>query len=413
LTTNSGVDETPSITTTADGNIWVVWSSNRDGNLEIYCKIYNESSWSPDTRLTTNSSKDEFPSVMEDKDGDIWVVWSSNRTGNFEIHYQIYNNTNKEWEPCGQLTSDPGLDWDPSIMQAQDGKIWIVWVKGEDLFYKVVNKNMTDIVLDTPLTEEDSKTDWHPSIMQAQDGRVWIAWDSHEFGDMDIYCKIYDGDWSEERITYNSLDDSMPAILQATDGTIWIAWTSNRLGDFDIYYKTDSSPEHIHDVAIISVNHDPNVSVAYQGLNINIEVVSQNQGAEPENLVVGCYANSTLIGNQTLSLSAGQLIPIDFTWNTSNVDAGKYTITANVSIIGGTDTDAADNTFIHGIITIKILGDINGDGVVDRYDFGNFAGAYGSSIGSSIYNDQCDFDRDGDIDRYDLGIFAGNYGKTI
>jgi len=81
LTTNTSKDQTPSITTTTDGNLWFVWASNRDGNFEIYHKTYDGSSWSPDTRLTYNTNKDESPSIMQDSNGDIWVAWSSNRTG--------------------------------------------------------------------------------------------------------------------------------------------------------------------------------------------------------------------------------------------------------------------------------------------------------------------------------------------
>jgi len=60
-----------------------------------------------------------------------------------------------------------------------------------------------------------------------------------------------------------------------------------------------------------------------------------------------------------------------------------------------------------------IPGDIDGDGDVDRYDFGIFAGAYGSSAGDPNYDGRCDFDSDGDVDRYDFGIFAGNYGRHV
>jgi hypothetical protein len=63
-----------------------------------------------------------------------------------------------------------------------------------------------------------------------------------------------------------------------------------------------------------------------------------------------------------------------------------------------------------GAVFRTLQGDIDGDGDVDRYDFGTFAGAYGTSPAS---NPLCDLDCDGDVDRYDFGTFAGNYGKTI
>ena len=417
LTTNpDDADITPSITT-ADGNIWVVWSSNRDENFEIYYNIYDGSSWLPDdTRLTTNSSVDEFPSVMQDTDGDIWVVWSSNRNGNFEIHYQIYDNKTKAWQSIGQLTSNStSSDRDPSIMQDQDGKVWIAWERDEDIYYKVVFKNMTVKVDDTPLTM-DSNMDLHPSIMQDQDDKVWIAWAAErlEIGNhTDIYCKIYDVVWSEERITSDNADDIMPTIMQDANGTIWIAWTSTRLSNFDIYYKTGPPPQHIHDIAIISVT--PSTTNAYQGLEISIEVAVQNQGAEPEDFQVSCYANSTLIGSQTAHLSAGQIMPINFIWNTLNVPLGTYVISANASIVsGGTDTDPADNTLFDGVIQIKVRipGDANLDGLVELDDFYIWRENFGRTQGEWPPDEYPDFDDNGFVDLWDFYVWVENIGAT-
>jgi len=412
LTTDPADDMTPAITTTADGNIWVVWSSNRDDqNYEIYNKIYNESSWSPDTRLTENASVDEFPSIMQDKNGDIWVVWSSNRTGNFEIYYKMYNYTNEEWHPEEPLISNPATDRDPSITQAQDGTIWIAWTRDNDLFYKVLLENKTEVVPDTQLTSDEDNP--HPSITQAQDGKIWIAWESNRPG-YDIYCKIfYNESWFEEKITYFSASDVMPAIMQDMNGTIWIAWTSTRLGNFDIFYKTDSLPQHTHDVAIISVTSDSNRTYYNQDSDISIEVVSQNQGLEPESIQVDCYVNSTLIGSETRHLSAGQLMPLDFMWNTFEMIPGTYTIVANVTITGQIDTDPADNTFIDGQVLVKIQGDVDGDGVVDACDLFDLGKAYGSELDDPSWNPDCDFNRDNNVDTSDLLDLSENYGKTI
>jgi hypothetical protein len=412
LTTDIGDDLNPSITTTVDGDIWVVWYSKRDGNSEIYYKIHNGTYWSPDARLTTDPNEDEFPSVMEDKDGYIWVVWSSNRTGKYTIQYQIYNGSS--WQPCGQLTSSEESDRNPSIMQAQDGKIWMVWEREEDLFYKVFFKNMTIFLPDTPLTENGgSIIDWHPSIMQAQDSRIWVAWEVRLDEQVDIYCKIYNGSWSEEKITSDPANDRMPTIIQTTDGTIWIAWTSTRDDNFDIYYKTDSQPQHPHDIAIFSVTHNPNRTYAYQDVNIYIEVVPQNQGVGSEFIQVNCYANSTLIGSKTVHLIAGQLFPLDFTWNTLNVIPGTYTIMANASIVGETDADPADNTFIDGKVNVKIPGDVDGDGVVDACDLFDLGKAYGSELGDFNWNSDCDFNIDNKVDTSDLLDLSENHGETI
>jgi len=419
LTNDLNSDKMPSITTTADENLWVVWSSNRTGNFEIYYTTYDGSSWSAFYQLTNNTNKDEGPSVMQDKDGDIWVVWSSNRTEDpGEIFCSIYNGTN--WSPTpirltSNLTTD---DWGPSITETADNSIWLTWVRDDTLYYKVFYKNFTLKVGDTSLTP-GIDIDGKPSIMQAQDGAIWIAWSSYRLATgIDIYCKIYNWSWSEEKVTYDDADDFSPAIMQTANGTIWIAWTSSRLGNFDIYYKTDSPPQHSHDIAIASVTHNPDTTEIYKGLNVSIEVVPQNQGLEPETFVVSCYANSSLlgtqdlIGSQNVSLSVGQLMPIKFMWETSNINSSIYTIIAEVSVVPS-ETDIADNIFINGVVSVRIPGDGDFNEIVDMYDFYIWRDYFGaSSWPSSVNPDYDPITSPGYIDMYDFYIWTEHFGET-
>ncbi|MCK4424910.1 exo-alpha-sialidase, partial [Candidatus Bathyarchaeota archaeon] len=90
LTTCSEFDGLPDIVQTSDGAIWVFWSRNEAENYNIFYTIsFDEgTSWSPETRLTANSGANTGVSVLQALDGSIWVVWSSDRTGNYEIFYK-------------------------------------------------------------------------------------------------------------------------------------------------------------------------------------------------------------------------------------------------------------------------------------------------------------------------------------
>jgi len=462
LTWNTETDWMPSIAQASDGKIWVAWHSYRTGNADIFYKVYDASQvhpWSPETRLTTNPDEDSQPSIMQAEDSKIWVVWSTNRTGNYDIFCKVYDGFS--WSPDDNLTTDPNVDddtiwlswstnrtgnldifyktstdngttwssdtslpnppveddWDPSIVETADGEIWFVWVRNDNIYYKTYNG--TEWSPANPLVTNPN-LDWHPSIMQASNDNIWVVWDSDRIGEQeDIYCKVYYNQtriWSlDTRLTFNNADDLMPSIIQDINGTIWIAWASWRpSGNLDIYYKTDLSPEHLHDIAIISVTHEPNVTVAYQDLNIYIEVVPQNQGMEHEFVQVNCSANSTLIDFQTVHLSVGQLMPITFAWNTLNAIPGIYTITANASIIGENDTDIADNTFINGNVHVKIPGDVNGDGTVDIFDIGSISAHWYPSlpVGPLGYGREADINLDGAVDIVDIDIASANWGQS-
>lgn len=418
LTTDTSKDRTPSITATTDGDLWFVWVSNRDGNFEIYYKTYDGTSWSPDTRLTYDTNIDESPSIMQDSNGDIWVVWSSNRTGNHEILCQIYNGT--AWWPETPIfieDGDPADDLEPTIMEAADGWIWLVWVREDNLFYKTFSKTFFPDIPETQRTF-DSELNSHPSIMQAQDGTIWIAWSSNksESGEQDIYVKKHPlgtPQWGEEQITFDKNFDVAPTIMQAEDGTIWIAWTSDRLeGNFDIYYKTDDPPQHSHDVAIMSVTRNPTATYLAKGSTISIEIIPQNQGLEPEICEVQAYANSTLIGQKNVSLIPGQLMAVGFTWNTSDTAYGVYNITAMVTTVPG-ETDTADNS-VNNMVMVTVPGDINGDRIVDIFDKGAISAHWypGPPIGPLSYDANCDVNHDDAVDIFDISIASAHWGES-
>jgi hypothetical protein len=79
-----------------------------------------------------------------------------------------------------------------------------------------------------------------------------------------------------------------------------------------------------------------------------------------------------------------------------------------VNVTGGTLTAANLSTTFH-----RLLGDINGDGVVNSADYFQFKKAFGSRAGSTLYNPDFDFDANGSINSADYFKFKGNFGKKF
>ena len=433
LTLDDDSDTSPSITQAIDGNIWVVWSSDRTGNMELFYKVYDGSSWSDATQLTTNSSYDSHPAITGANDGNIWVVWVSDRTGtdNLELFYKVYDGSS--WSDATQLTTYSYWDSHPAIMEDSEDNIWVVWESDRnehdvDIYYKVFNgsswSNEMPVTTDqnaddrypsimqakggmvwvafTKLTETDVEiyyklfngTSWsndfqltwdpgddlHPSITQASDGAIWFVWDSDRNAhDTNIYYKVYDTHWTPDtKLTTDQSDDFRPSITQAADGTIWVVWTSTRPANFDIYYKTTIVSPY-HDIAVIRVRTNPTIVV--RGENVSIEVATQNQGTYGETFEVQCYANSTLVGSTTIFLSPGQtnIMYPPFDWNTTGVPRGLYIINATVATVTN-ETNLADNyKEANEPVEVRLLGDISGmydgeikpipNGMVDGIDF--------------------------------------------
>lgn len=63
------------------------------------------------------------------------------------------------------------------------------------------------------------------------------------------------------------------------------------------------------------------------------------------------------------------------------------------------------------VFKLTLLGDADGDGVVDSTDLGLLGLAWGSTQGQPLYNPNCDFNSDGVVDSTDLGIIGLYWGK--
>jgi hypothetical protein len=199
-------------------------------------------------------------------------------------------------------------------------------------------------------------------------------------------------------------------------------------GDYAIKAVADTVPEEIdvednslingvvevlwHDVAVIDV-----VSVrnwVYQGHSLNINVTVQNQGDFAENVTLTLYYNITsnkIIGTQIINLIPGESQTIVFTWDTKGVEyCHNYTLTA-VASIAFPDNDPADNTFTDGKVKVRILGDANGDGIVDIADIYAVALGFGETPDRSRWDPNLDINNDGIIDIEDIYIVAINFGK--
>jgi hypothetical protein len=171
-----------------------------------------------------------------------------------------------------------------------------------------------------------------------------------------------------------------------------------------------------HDVAVVNITAQ---SVTYPNLNVTINATVKNEGSFSEKVNVTLRYETTLIGNETVNLVIWQSSNVSFTWNTTGISYGNYTLNATATVLnsiqnpGGIDDDLADNTLGNTTIVVTILGDMDGDGGVDSYDFYLFSGKYGSSVGDPTYIPEADMDGDGDVDSYDFYLFSGKYGQTI
>ena len=143
--------------------------------------------------------------------------------------------------------------------------------------------------------------------------------------------------------------------------------------------------------------------------------------SNPETITVNIPSlNDTGIGHpllpgQSILLAAKLSYALDQTSQTS----ASYPRTYNdlATVIGytaisyaGTQTTATGTASF--IAHAKVLGDVNGDGTVNIFDFGLVLGAYRSTLGSPQWNPNADFNNDGSVGIDDVSIVLAYFDTS-
>jgi len=164
---------------------------------------------------------------------------------------------------------------------------------------------------------------------------------------------------ADGKVYVGSRDSKVYCLNASTGSLIWsyttggFVYSSPAVADGKVYVGSDDFMVYAfgsHDVAITSVT--PSTAQAYSGQTVNITVVAKNDGTFNETFNVNTYYDSTLMGTQTVTdLPQDGETNLTFSWNTTDIAGGYYSISANASIVSG-ETRTANNNFIDGTITV-------------------------------------------------------------
>jgi hypothetical protein len=133
-----------------------------------------------------------------------------------------------------------------------------------------------------------------------------------------------------------------------------------------------------------------------------------------------CMANftvtSTSIGAQSLITVAVGSNPEDFWYRNPNTPLlGFYSYWLNPTDVSHGSTASWREHALSSNCTVftanPLVGDVNGDGVVDMTDIALVAAAFGSNPASPNWNPYADINHDGVVDILDVALVASNFGQ--
>jgi hypothetical protein len=105
----------------------------------------------------------------------------------------------------------------------------------------------------------------------------------------------------------------------------------------------------VHDVAVVGVEVFP--QIVQKGEIVSIAVTVRNEGNFSEDFDLTVLYDESVIEKIHVFLEVGQKRLFSFSWNTSDVDVGVYTIKAEASQVAD-EEDLADNVFVDGEIEV-------------------------------------------------------------
>jgi archaellum component FlaF (FlaF/FlaG flagellin family) len=167
----------------------------------------------------------------------------------------------------------------------------------------------------------------------------------------------------------------------------------------------------IRDIAITDVETD--LTVAYQGWQVKINVTVKNKGNVTETFDVKIYANSTLITSETVTaLEPAANITLTLVWNTATAQpCNIYKISAQAGPVPY-EINTADNFLEDGLVKVRFMGDVNGDGKVDMRDVTAEILCFRAYPGHPKWDPEMDLDRNRIIDMRDIVLIVINFNKA-
>jgi len=391
-------------------------------------------------RFTDQMGYDGFPAVTQMSDGKIWLVWSKAIMGNLTLFYKNSSDLGATWSSESNLTEvlTPGNNQNPTIIQAQNGTIWIAWASDRpptpqppspDFYMNATptsltilpgsNDNSTISVTginnftDTVTISASSL----PNVTTILDPtQVFIPTNGTATSNLTVsvspeaalgnYTLTVTGYSPAEKI-FRTVDvaleitDSIAVSSSNPSHTQSLSSTPKQIQDYEIYFKTshDNGATWSDNIQLTDDSADDLWPSIVQLSNGTIMLVWQSNIMGNHDIFYMTTPNGTVWSN------AKQL-----TTDPERDTGAHVTQTSNGDIWVVWASRRTGEYEIYSKIYACIPGDANGDGYVGSADFSILAGAYGTSVGDPAYDERADFNHDDYIGSADFSMLAGNYG---
>jgi len=247
LTWTSGWSYNPAIAIDSSGALYVVWSEEVPGTIEVYYRKSTNggTTWSSPQRLSWNSGDSFFPAIALDSGDDLHVVWEDFTPGYAEIYYKRSTDGGATWSAEESLTSTSGSSCSPAMAATLVNTLHVVWRDGtpgnEEIYYKKSGNGGLTWSADKRITWTSGDS-YFPAIAINSGTTIHVVWHDSTPGTPDLYYRrSADGgtSWSPvQRLTWNLGTSYKPDIAVDGSGSVHIVWADDTPGNYEIFHKS-------------------------------------------------------------------------------------------------------------------------------------------------------------------------------
>ncbi|MEZ5359072.1 MAG: T9SS type A sorting domain-containing protein [Candidatus Zixiibacteriota bacterium] len=269
----------PSIAVGLGGKFAVIWSDLRNGDGDVYCRLYDSGAIPLTNEFMLNDDAADAwqlePDLSSDWYGNYFAVWKDYRNNAYpfdpDIYFQKLDSTGTIGVNKNITTESPDSSHQsPAIGATGWGKSIIAWADlrntNWDIYAQVLDDDGNDIGVNHRVNDDVSTTPQHePQVALSPNGWYVVVWYDRRSGNDDVFMQKFDS--SGTPISYNrKVNDDVgttrqkfPSVAIGGDGSIIVTWTDWRRGNYpensDIFFQRfDSSLNKIG--VNLQVNHD-------------------------------------------------------------------------------------------------------------------------------------------------------------
>ena len=196
------------------------------GGDRILLRERSGESWGEPVAITGGGGDLYRPAVAVDGSGRVWVFWSSNQDGNFDLWARPVAN-GQPGTPI-RLTTEPGSDIDAVAATDAKGNVWVAWQAWRNGRASIqCSWQQGDGFSKAAAVSSSAANEWDPAIAADRSGRVTVAWDSYRNGNYDVYVRTAaaPGRWVKETpVAASALYEAYPSVAYDPSGRLWIAY---------------------------------------------------------------------------------------------------------------------------------------------------------------------------------------------